>query len=32
MERSYLDFEKPIQEINDQIAQAIEIGQWTSRY
>ena len=26
MERSYLEFEKPIEEINDQIAQAIEIG------
>ena len=26
MERSYLDFEKPIEEINNQIAQAIEIG------
>ena len=26
MERSYLDFEKPIQEINNQIAQTIEIG------
>lgn len=26
MERSYLDFEKPIEEINNQIAQTIEIG------